>query len=310
MGVLIGIVLCLMIFVVAALVYTWQYTFASPRGNQNDDHNVIRSAQMDVFREDIIAAVDRVNALPWEDVSVRSHDGLKLMGRYLHQKDGAPLAICFHGYRGTPSRDFSGGTFLYIDAGYNILMIEERAHKRSEGHAISFGVLERRDCMRWIEYAVQRFGSDVRICLCGISMGAATVLMAIDQGLPKQVKGIVADCPYSSPKEIIWKVSASKYFMPAVSWMMVTFVAKFVGHFDLEESAAFRSVPQAEVPILLIHGEEDHFVPCWMSRKIYEAAPDKIEFHTFPGAGHGLSYLVDKERYCRIVNAFLAKILE
>ena len=150
---------------------------------------------------------------PYEDVSITSHDGLKLTGRYYHVSDGAPLEIQCHGYKGNPFVDFAGAWSIAKAAGRNVLLINQRCHGGSEGKTITFGILERRDVMGWIDYASNRFGN-VPILLSGVSMGAATVLMASALDLPPNVKGIVADCPYSSPECIIHERLGSKYSMP------------------------------------------------------------------------------------------------
>ena len=184
----------------------YKFAFDSPNQTQNDDLHVAKTPQMTERAKKIRSMIEEARNIPFERVYITSHDGLKLSGRYYHQQDGAPLDICFHGYRGTPARDFSGGIQIMLREGHNVLMIEERAHLESEGHTITFGIKERYDALDWIQYALQRFGEDTRIILVGISMGAATVLMASELELPEQVKGIVADCPYTSPEVIIKKV--------------------------------------------------------------------------------------------------------
>ena len=237
-----------------------------------------------------------------------SRDGLKLSGRYYHTRDQAPLAVLCHGYRGTPSRDFCGGADICFDAGYNVLLIEERAHCSSEGHAITFGVKERYDVLTWLHYAVERFGSNVRILLAGISMGAATVLMASGLELPANVRGILADCPYTSPVEIIIAVGRARKIPIGIAFPLVKTAARLLGNFSLNSASAMSAVKSTNVPILLIHGEEDDFVPCDMSRRIAAENPERVELHTFPGAGHGLSYLVDTERYTELVRSFCERI--
>ena len=69
-------------------------------------------------------------------------------------------------------------------------------------------------------------------------------------------------------------------------------------------------MPHLKVPVLLIHGDHDHFVPCDMSRELYAANPEKIRLEIFPGAGHGLSFLLDPERYEQLVREFSQKVLE
>ena len=247
---------------------------------------------------------------PYEAVETVSFDGLRLRGRFYHEKDGAPLLIGFHGYRGKPSWDFSRGSKIYQGLGFNVLLIEERGHCSSEGHTITFGIKERWDCISWIDYANDRFGIDTDIIIAGISMGAATVLMAAELGLPNNVKGIIADCPFSSPVDIINKVTQSDLKIPAkLAYPFTWTAAALFGNFVLNEAAAVTSVKSTPIPILLIHGEADDFVPTEMSRKIYAANPDMIEFHTFPEAGHGMSCVVDPKRYETIILSFTSRVL-
>ena len=284
--------------------------FYSPLGRQNDDYQILARFRSREEHDRSIALIDRLRARPYESVGILSHDGLHLRGRYYHLADGAPLAILCHGFRGTPVRDFCGGADICFQEGFNVLMIEERAHCSSEGHVISYGINERLDVLAWTRYAVERFGDGVRILLAGISMGAATVLMASALELPPQVRGILADCPYTSPDEIIAEVGRAKGILMKLALPLAELDARVLGGFSLRSASALSAVAQARVPILLIHGEADDFVPCEMSRRIAAANPDRIELHTFPEAGHGLSYLVDTERYTSLVRDFCKKIFE
>ena len=245
---------------------------------------------------------------PCEYVNLRSHDGLVLSGRYYHVRDGAPLDIMFHGYRGCALTDFCGGSMMSLEMGHNLLLVDQRAHGRSQGRTIGFGVQERQDCLRWIEYAIERFGPDVKIMLYGISMGGATVLMASGLELPENVKGIVADCPYSSPRDIICKVGKRKGLPEWLTWPLVRIGAKVYGGFDIAETDAVEAVKAAKIPILIIHGESDHFVPSEMS-DIAVLNPDLVTRVTVPGADHGISFLVNEELYRKTVSDFINKVL-
>ena len=306
----IGIV-CIAISVVVLLAaYTvFRLLFHSPNQTQNIDETIGSSDQTDPLRDTIVGMIRTLNAMPFERVGVTSFDGLHLSGRYYHRQDGAPLAILFHGYRGTPSRDFSGGAVSYLGDGFNVLLIEQRAHCTSEGHVTTFAVKEHRDCLTWIEYARERFGAQVPIVLCGISMGAATVLTASGLKLPDNVKGIIADSPFTSPKEIIQRVSRDRKLPPHIMWWLAWLGACLFGRFRPTGVDTAEAVRHTAVPILLIHGEDDRYVPCDMGRRIAAANPKMVELQTFPGAGHGLSFLVDRPRYERITRAFLARIL-
>lgn len=299
---------------VAAIILLVSYivfriAFRSPNGTQNDDYHLYDTPQMEPLKETVTEMIRSVNAMPFERVQVTSHDGLRLSGRYYHHGDGCPLAILIHGYRGTPSRDFAGGAQAYFAEGFNLLMIEERSCCGSEGHVITFGVRERLDCLTWIDYARRRFGDEVRILLCGISMGASTVIMASGIKLPDNVKGIIADCPFTSPRQIICKVCADMKIPARIAWPFIRLGARIYGRFDPDSADAAEAVRHTPVPILLIHGEDDRFVPCDMGRRIAAANPDKVELHTFPGAGHGLSFLIDQPRYERITRAFLDRVM-
>lgn len=295
---------------VAATVYgIYRYGFYSPRGKQNDDHRIL-IPMSETQRDYSIAMIDKLNARPFERVYIRSYDGLRLSGRYYHIKDGAPLAILCHGYRGTPSRDFCGGAEICFNMEMNVLLIEERAHCSSEGHTITFGVKERYDVLSWANYAVERFGADLKILLAGISMGGGTVLMASGLCLPQNVRGILADCPFTSPSEMIMEFGRSKKLPMKIAYPMASMAAKLLGDFSLKDADAVEAVKNTVVPILIIHGEADGLVPCEMSRRIAEANPEMITRYTFPGANHGLSYITDTVRYTQLVEEFCENLFE
>ena len=248
---------------------------------------------------------------PFEPISIFAYDGTRLFARYYHVRDGAPLQIQFHGYRGTALRDFRGGNKLARESGQNTLVVNQRAHGRSGGTAITFGIRERLDCLSWVEYANERFGSQTPIFLSGVSMGAATVLMDSELELLANVVGIIADCPYSSPEAIIRKVChEDMHLPPALAMPFVRLGARLFGHFDLKESSAVQAVGNTTIPVLLLHGEDDRFVPCDMSWNIFDACTGGKTRITFPSAGHGLSYIVDTERYSEAVSQFVDQCLQ
>lgn len=256
------------------------------------------------------SAIGEFEAAPYEDVSIVSHDGLKLTGRYYHRADGALLQILCHGYKGNAVRDFCGIWKIAVEAGHNVLLINERSHGGSEGHTITFGILERQDVCGWIRYANERFGN-VPVLLGGVSMGAATVLMAAGMDLPENVTGVIADCPYDAPANIIKKVLGKDMGMPVGPvYPLIRLGGMVYGRFNLDGDSPVAAVKKAKVPILLIHGDDDRYVPYEMSCNIHAAAPEKIEFHTIQGAGHALNYVAAPEEYREILLAFLEKCSE
>ena len=262
-------------------------------------------------REGIEKCVTDMLNRPFEPVTITTFDGKKLYARYYHVADGAPLQLQFHGYKSSAVLDFCGGSLYAGKIGHNALVVDQRSHGKSEGNSITFGVLERKDVLSWIEYARSRFGEDVRIILAGLSMGAATVLMATDQPLPSNVVGVMADCPYSSPEAIIKKVCRVEMRLPVKPlYPFIKLGARLFAGFDLEESSAVSAVKNTPVPILILHGTGDRFVPCDMSREIHAANPEMITLVTIPEAGHGLCYMTEPKMYEDAMQEFFKKILK
>ena len=282
--------------------------FVSPRYKQ-DIYDLPQGEEFRKKREIMCMCIQRLHELPYEAVTITATDGKKLFGRYYHNVDGAPVQIQFHGYRGSAMRDFCGGTAFAKKLGHNALVVDQRSHGHSEGNTITFGVRERYDCQSWANYAYQRFGKETPLILSGVSMGATTVLMASDLELPKTVCAIVADCPYSPPQDIISKV-AGEFGLPRKPAAALCSLGAFLyGHFRVSNGSALESVRNTRLPVLLLHGEADQLVPCYMSREIYDACGSDKELQTFPGATHGMCYLEDPQRYEATVEGFLKRCL-
>lgn len=303
------ILVCLVLAVIfGGAYYAYRIAFYSPNKDREKIPE-IKGTRYEAHLDTLRHMFHSLQNKPCEFVSIETPDGLTLSGRYYHQKDGAPLAMGFHGYRSSWLTDFCGGADIAFQAGHNLLLIDERAHGKSQGKTITFGIKERQDLLCWIDYALTRFGDDTKILLYGVSMGGATVIMASELALPENVKGIVADCPYSSPLDVILEVGRQQHYPVKLIRPFVILGAKVYGGFDVLEASGAQAVKHANIPILIIHGEDDTFVPPEMSQCIQEANPKMVTRYTFPGAYHALSYVVDTPRYHAIVKDFMNKVL-
>lgn len=281
---------------------------ADRKPEQPDDRIDIPEGEIyEPFRPQMECWTKEVRAMPREHFTIRSFDGLTLHGDFFEYAPGAPVEIMFHGYRGSAERDLSGGVQRCFQLGRSILLVDQRTSRRSEGRVISFGINEHRDCVDWAKFAARHFGPERKLILTGISMGAATVCMAADKDLPDNVIGILADCGYSSPKAIIQKVIRDMGIPPKLWYPFVKLAARIYGHFDLEADSPEQSLKNAKVPVIFYHGEDDAFVPCDMSRRNYEVCASRKALITIPGAGHGLSFPVDPERYLQTLRDFFGK---
>ena len=304
--ILLGIaaVLCLLVILGAYICY--RMAFYSPKRKPKDP-DVIEIPEgeiYEVFRESMENWARMTRAMPHEDVEVRSFDGLTLRGKFYEYTPGAPIELMLHGYRGCAERDMPGGALRSHRVGRSALVVDQRGSGSSDGSVISFSINERRDCLAWVDFMIQKFGPDVKIILTGISMGAATVMMAAGEELPDQVIGILADCGYSSPKDIICKVIRDMKLPPKPIYPLIKLGAKLFGGFNLEETSALEALKRCKKPVIFFHGETDEFVPCEMSRACFAACASEKRLVTVPNAGHGLAYPVDPERYIRELKAF------
>ena len=250
-------------------------------------------------------------AQPHEDVWITSDDGLKLHGVYFPGEKGNQAVICFHGYTSQCMSDFIGLSDYYLKHGYRMLLVDERAHGQSEGEYIGFGCKDRFDALRWIQWLIKEAGEDCRILLHGISMGGATVLMTSGLKLPPQVKGIISDCAFTSPKEVFTHVLKTMYHLPAFPMLNIAdLVNRSKAGYGLDECNAAREVRKAKVPVLLIHGDKDTFVPCEMCGQIYENCASPKQKLIVKGAGHAESYFKATDAYEKAMDSFIGGIIQ
>ena len=256
------------------------------------------------YRDKLVNWMKNAENLPHRSVSVPSFDGLSLHGEYYECRKGAPLEILFHGYQGSAFRDLSGGVARCFALGHNALIVDQRGSGQSEGTVTTFGILERRDCITWSEFAVREWGNDVRIIITGISMGAATVMMAAGEPLPENVIGVLADCGYTSAKDIIEKVMRDMKLPAKLLYPFVKLGAKLFAGFDPDESSPVEAMKKCKIPVIFFHGDTDDFVPAEMSRRNFEACSSEKKIVIIKGAGHGLAFPADEEAYLQALREF------
>jgi len=247
--------------------------------------------------------------LEYVEVSTKSFDGLTLCARYYEFYKDAPIEIMFHGYRGNALRDLSAGLDRAKRVYHNVLLVDQRASGGSDGHIITFGIREHKDCLGWIDYTVKNISADAKIILTGISMGAATVLMASGYELHPNVIGVLADCGYTSAEKIIKKVIRDMKLPPKPLYPFVALGARLFGGFSLSEYSPERAMEKSSLPIIFFHGDSDRFVPMSMSVENYNICTSaKKELVITEKAGHGLCFMLDEEAYIKALEGFFGGI--
>lgn len=303
----IAAVLLLLVFLFSYEMYRAVFCYSVRK--RPDVRRIPDSDLYRVHRDRMLECVEDIERTPFEEIHIFSTDGLQLYGRFYQFREDAPLIIFFHGFHGISAWDGYGFFRICKENGINILMVDERAHGKSEGSVITFGIMERCDCKSWAEYAMKRFGKDTDVFLAGVSMGAASVMMSSELGLPENVRAIIEDCGYSEPVAIIRETIRTRKLPVTPFYQMVKLCARFFGHFDLEAADAVRAVRQSTIPILFIHGEQDSIVPLSMEEELYEACGAKKERVQIAGANHANSAMTDYDTYETAVLQFIAQVL-
>ena len=242
--------------------------------------------------------------MPHEHFTITSFDGLELHGNFYEYAPGAPIELMFHGYRGSALRDLSGGVARCFALKRSCLIVDQRCAGRSQGTVITFGIKEHQDCLKWVDFMVEHFGPDVKIILTGISMGASTVLMAGGLELPQNVRGILADCGFTSTTDIWKHVAKQARLAYPVYGGTAGKLAKKRLSMAVDADSCPQSLSRCRVPVLFVHGTDDHFVPVEMTYENYKACASPKRLFVVPGAEHGMSYLTDPQGYENAVQAF------
>lgn len=297
------------------------------RGHELDinDREALKGTAWDQYYDEIQEGIVWISQQETEDIYIQSEDGLKLHARLMDQSGAKGTVLMFHGYRTHPEVDFSASSHVYYECGNRIVHIDQRAAGESEGKYIGFGVLESRDCCLWAQYIANRFGTDQKIILAGLSMGASTVLMAtahhedrrvrincspeepmeVSMTLPKNVTGIVADSAFSSPYDIIKKRIRTTYHCKGrLLTIAIGIWSRMLAHYSLKELSVPDVMKHNTISVLLVHGTEDSNVPVEMTVKIAENCQAPKQVLLVKGAEHGTGYLVDNEAYKKALQEF------
>ena len=250
-------------------------------------------------------AAEALEAMPHETVTVTADDGVRLTGHFFPCENAKRIIIAFHGWRSSWKYDYGLISDFWHKNGCSVLYAEQRGQNNSGGEYMGFGLTERRDCVCWVRWALCRCGRELPIYLAGVSMGAATVLMASDLEFPVRLSGIMADCGFTSPKAI-WKHVAEHnlHMVYGIRSKIADAICRRKINMNTDEYSTTQALANTDVPILFVHGTDDSFVPVEMTYENYKACAAPKQLLIVPGADHAMSYCVDRAAYERAVLDF------
>ena len=243
-------------------------------------------------------------------VTVKSRDGKALTGHFHRAKDAKRTIIAMHGWRTSWSKDFGAVSDFWHENGCNVLYAEQRGHARRDGEYMSFGINERYDCLEWIKWINgQKELRGLPIYLCGVSMGAATVLMTTGFALPENVCGVIADCGFTSPHNVFKHVINKNLHCPYsdITARHTDRICRKRKMVSPRSYSTLDAMKVCKVPVMFVHGTEDRFVPISMTYDNYKTCSAPKRMFIVPGAEHGMCYFIDKEGYEREMLRFFSE---
>ena len=293
----VALILFLILFIIVVATIIYFFRFAHRRMASIPAELERTGPAWERYAEMMKDANEWLAQQPAEKVSITSFDGLTLQGTYVPVENARACVILFHGYRSYGLRDFTPLLPFYAGIGLSTLVVDQRGCGASEGKYITFGIHERQDALAWAQYTDQRFGGKLPLVLDGISMGATTVMMAADLPLPESVAGLIADCGFTSPWDIITHCAKKWFRLPPFPMAhLLSMTAKAVAGFGYRDCSTVETLSRSTRPICFLHGGKDDFVPTYMTEQNYAAAAGWKSKLIIPQAGHGLCYLLEMDR--------------
>lgn len=301
------ILILLMLILIYILMLFLIYRKAFYRYNKSKLFSIKYTDKQKEIQKNTLKELEKYYKKEKEKIKINSFDDIELYAEYYHQKDRSPIIISFHGYKGNMYDNNLGIKKVAFENNYNLLLVSQRAHGKSKGNTITFGIKERRDAISWINYVINKYPKN-KIILAGSSLGAATILMASDLIHSKNVVGLIADCPFSDPQEIIKKYLKDRKYPVNISMYLIHLSGLIFGNFNIKYHNVLKSVKKTKLPILLIHSKNDKIIPYQMSEQIQKNAKSKPELHLIDNCDHCAGYFEEPKTYEKLILDFIKKV--
>ncbi len=241
-----------------------------------------------------------------EVIVLTARDGIRLSCDFFPCHGSHRYAILCHGYKGRAENMALYAEHFY-KRGFSILLPAARGHGESEGHYIGMGYHERLDIADYCTLLTER-DAHAEILLFGVSMGGATVMLTLGEPLPQNVRCAIEDCGYTSAWEELSLRLVRQYHLPRFPFLYTAnLITKICAGYSFRHADAEKALTRAKIPLLLIHGGDDDFVPTEMVYRLYDAARCEKRLLVVPNAKHAVSAEENPTLYFETVDDFISR---
>lgn len=241
-----------------------------------------------------------------QDCYMKSKDGLILHAYYLPAENAKRFVLLGHGYKGSGFSEFAYISRFLHENQCHLLFIDQRCCGQSQGEYITFGAKEQYDVQGWAYYIAKRNRKKLPIYLYGESMGATSVLMASGHKLPKEVRGLIADCGFCSMKEQFKEMAANWFHLHWIGLLLfrIDLFCMILAGFRMRDADTTKAMKRNRRPVLFFHGAADTYVDQRNSRYNYSICQAPKELVVIPGARHLCSAYVEPDIYRKRIMDF------
>lgn len=283
-GILLTVLALLIVFWVAPSVVM---TFCLFYGHW-DDECAMNKAYLAPWRKEMEISISFLEALSPQYVAITARDKTALSARWFDQ-GSRHTVIMLHGFKASAYSNCCIQGKYFWEKGFNLLLIDQRAHGRSGGKATTFGLIEQYDLMDWINWCRSNTATDKVVCY-GVSMGSATVAYASSKLTPDAMNLMILDCGYSSPYTQMDSVAKKNHIPWRLMAPLVRPLVKCLLNCDLRETV-YEALEKTSIPAFFLHGTADDVVDIGQGMKNYQSCRSEKNALFVDGAPHTTAFV-------------------
>jgi uncharacterized protein len=244
-----------------------------------------------------------------EEIWIDSPRKYQLHGYWLPVEDAVGTVIIVHGIT---VNLYASVKYVkpFRKRGFNVLVYDHRNHGKSGGNFTTFGFLEKRDLTAMVDWVEKQTSHGTIIGTHGESLGAATCLQ--HAAFDRRISFVVSDCSFADLADLLYYRLRKEYRL--MGWILIPLASifvRFIAGFWLQSISPVKAAQEVEIPVFIIHGAEDEYIPPSHAERIF-ASKKKGEKKLWlaPHADHAESQPVNPTLYDQKVGEFLSEVMD